>query len=102
MIVVDDGSRDGTRRVIFDYIRRHGLDAVRLLQQPANLGKVSGILHVILECISDIRNLLMCIRLLQLGRWAVDVGPSSAINAKVVPGQPSHHFNQPSVCRAQR
>lgn len=38
--MVDDGSRDGTRRVIFDYIRRHGLDAVRLLQQPANLGKV--------------------------------------------------------------
>ena len=41
VIVVDDGSRDGTRRVVFDYIRKHGLDAVRLIQQPANMGKVS-------------------------------------------------------------
>ena len=43
VIVVDDGSRDGTRRVVFDYIRKHGLDAVRLIQQPANMGKVSCI-----------------------------------------------------------
>lgn len=40
VIVVDDGSRDGTRLVVFDYIRKHGLDAVRLIQQPANMGKV--------------------------------------------------------------
>ena len=40
VIVVDDGSSDGTRKVVFGYIRRHGLDAVRLVQQPTNMGKV--------------------------------------------------------------
>ena len=40
MIVVNDGSRDGTSAVAFDFIRRFGFDAVRLLQLPQNCGKV--------------------------------------------------------------
>jgi dolichyl-phosphate beta-glucosyltransferase len=40
IIVVDDGSRDATVRVAFDYVRRHGVDAVRVLQLPRNYGKV--------------------------------------------------------------
>ena len=36
---MDDGSRDATVRVAFDYVRRHGLDVVRVLQLPRNHGK---------------------------------------------------------------
>lgn len=39
VIVVDDGSIDGTARTVFSYIRKHGLDAVRLLKLPMNRGK---------------------------------------------------------------
>lgn len=40
VIIVDDGSRDGTARVALDYARRQGSDAVRLLRMPHNRGKV--------------------------------------------------------------
>ena len=40
MIVVNDGSSDGTSAVAFDFIRRFGFDAVHLLQLPQNCGKV--------------------------------------------------------------
>ena len=40
VIVVNDGSSDGTSAVAFDFIRRFGFDAVRLLQLPQNCGKV--------------------------------------------------------------
>ena len=40
VIVVNDGSVDGTSAVAFDFIRRFGFDAVRLLQLPQNCGKV--------------------------------------------------------------
>ncbi|BDA51359.1 Dolichyl-phosphate beta-glucosyltransferase [Coccomyxa sp. Obi] len=39
VIVVDDGSRDATVRVAFKYVRKHGVDAVRVLQLPRNYGK---------------------------------------------------------------
>jgi dolichyl-phosphate beta-glucosyltransferase len=39
VIVVDDGSSDGTAAVAMDYVRREGIDAVRLLQLPHNCGK---------------------------------------------------------------
>jgi len=40
IIVVDDGSSDDTARVTYDYVRRHGIDAIRLLRLPQNRGKV--------------------------------------------------------------
>lgn len=39
VIVVDDGSKDDTSRVAFDYVKKHGVDAVRLLTLPHNRGK---------------------------------------------------------------
>lgn len=38
--MVDDGSMDATVRRAFDYVRKHGVDAVRVLQLPRNFGKV--------------------------------------------------------------
>ena len=39
MLIVDDGSRDGTGTVAFKYVRQHGFDAVRVLRLPRNKGK---------------------------------------------------------------
>lgn len=39
VIIVDDGSKDDTSRVAFDYVKKHGVDAVRLLTLPHNRGK---------------------------------------------------------------
>ncbi|KXZ52952.1 hypothetical protein GPECTOR_8g326 [Gonium pectorale] len=39
LIIVDDGSKDGTAKVAAGYIRRHGMDTVRLLRVSANRGK---------------------------------------------------------------
>ncbi|EIE18009.1 hypothetical protein COCSUDRAFT_21059 [Coccomyxa subellipsoidea C-169] len=39
VIVVDDGSMDATVRTAFEYVRKHGVDAVRVLQLPRNYGK---------------------------------------------------------------
>eukprot|EP00887_Chlorella_sp_A99_P001722 scaffold8.g1722.t1 len=39
VIVVDDGSSDGTVRAASEFVRKHGLDAVRVLRLPANRGK---------------------------------------------------------------
>lgn len=39
VIVVDDGSRDGTARAAGEFVRRHGFDAVRVLRLPRNRGK---------------------------------------------------------------
>lgn len=36
---MDDGSRDGTASSVFNAIRKHGMDAVRLLKLPGNRGK---------------------------------------------------------------
>ncbi len=44
VIVVDDGSRDATVRKAFEYVRKHGIDAVRVLQLPRNYGKVCAAL----------------------------------------------------------
>eukprot|EP00878_Enallax_costatus_P019349 GHUV01020412.1.p1 GENE.GHUV01020412.1~~GHUV01020412.1.p1 ORF type:complete len:306 (+),score=94.75 GHUV01020412.1:1639-2556(+) len=39
LIIVDDGSKDNTASVAMDYVRQHGIDAVRLLRLPYNCGK---------------------------------------------------------------
>ncbi|GFR53161.1 hypothetical protein Agub_g15884 [Astrephomene gubernaculifera] len=39
VIIVDDGSTDGTARVAQGYVRRYGLDTVRLLRVSSNRGK---------------------------------------------------------------
>ncbi|KAK9794341.1 hypothetical protein WJX73_005618 [Symbiochloris irregularis] len=39
IIVVDDGSRDGTVSKAFEYTRKYGFDAVRVLRLPVNRGK---------------------------------------------------------------
>ncbi|KAK9813146.1 hypothetical protein WJX72_009856 [[Myrmecia] bisecta] len=39
VIIVDDGSTDDTVRVAFDYVRKYGFDAVRVLRLPSNRGK---------------------------------------------------------------
>jgi dolichyl-phosphate beta-glucosyltransferase len=39
VIIVDDGSKDGTVRAAADFVRKHGFDAVRVLRLPRNRGK---------------------------------------------------------------
>ena len=39
VVVVDDGSRDGTLRVASGYVKKHGFDAVRVLKSVSNRGK---------------------------------------------------------------
>lgn len=39
VIVVDDGSNDDTTQVAFEFVRKHGVDAVRVLSLPSNKGK---------------------------------------------------------------
>ncbi len=39
VIVVDDGSTDSTSEVAFEYVKKHGVDAVRLLTLRSNKGK---------------------------------------------------------------
>ncbi|GIL48119.1 hypothetical protein Vafri_4815 [Volvox africanus] len=39
IIIVDDGSKDGTARVATSYTRKYGIDTVRLLRVSANRGK---------------------------------------------------------------
>lgn len=39
VIVVDDGSSDDTTGVAFEFVKKHGIDAVRVLSLPTNKGK---------------------------------------------------------------
>jgi dolichyl-phosphate beta-glucosyltransferase len=39
VIVVSDGSRDGTARVAREYTKKHGPDVVRVLELETNRGK---------------------------------------------------------------
>jgi hypothetical protein len=43
---VDDGSRDNTVRVAFDYVRRYSFDLVRVIKQGKNSGKGAAVREV--------------------------------------------------------
>ncbi|PWA64030.1 nucleotide-diphospho-sugar transferases superfamily protein [Artemisia annua] len=43
VIIVDDGSKDGTKRVAFDYVRKYKVDNVRVILQRKNQGKGEAI-----------------------------------------------------------
>ena len=42
IVVVDDGSADGTVQTAFSYVRKYGFDTMRLLRLPRNCGKARG------------------------------------------------------------
>ncbi|CAH1445277.1 unnamed protein product [Lactuca virosa] len=43
VIVVDDGSKDGTKKVAFDFVRKYKVDNVRVILQRKNQGKGEAI-----------------------------------------------------------
>jgi len=51
VVVVDDGSRDGTARVAAEYAKTH--PSVRLLRNPGNRGKGYSVRHGMLEAAGD-------------------------------------------------
>jgi glycosyltransferase involved in cell wall biosynthesis len=51
VLVVDDGSRDGTAACVRDYARTH--PGVRLLQNPGNRGKGYAVRHGMLEAVKE-------------------------------------------------
>ncbi|XP_022765169.1 dolichyl-phosphate beta-glucosyltransferase-like [Durio zibethinus] len=43
VLIVDDGSRDGTKRVAFDFVKKYGVDNVRVILLGKNHGKGEAI-----------------------------------------------------------
>ncbi|XVF83681.1 hypothetical protein PTKIN_Ptkin16aG0510000 [Pterospermum kingtungense] len=43
VLIVDDGSRDGTKRVAFDFVKKYGVDNVRVILLGRNHGKGEAI-----------------------------------------------------------
>eukprot|EP00252_Welwitschia_mirabilis_P021593 TRINITY_DN5576_c0_g1_i2.p2 TRINITY_DN5576_c0_g1~~TRINITY_DN5576_c0_g1_i2.p2 ORF type:complete len:170 (-),score=22.92 TRINITY_DN5576_c0_g1_i2:777-1286(-) len=43
VIIIDDGSTDGTAKVAFDYVRKYSVDTVRVIRLEANQGKGAAI-----------------------------------------------------------
>lgn len=39
IIIVDDGSRDNTSKIAFDYVRKHSFETVRVIRLSRNMGK---------------------------------------------------------------
>lgn len=50
MLIIDDGSADGTKRVAFDYVRRYTVDNVRVILLGRNHGKGEAIRKVSMVC----------------------------------------------------
>lgn len=46
VIIVDDGSSDGTKRVAFDFVRKYKVDNVRVVLLGKNQGKGEAIRKV--------------------------------------------------------
>lgn len=46
MVIVDDGSTDGTSKVAFDFVRKHTIDNVRVILLGRNHGKGEAIRKV--------------------------------------------------------
>lgn len=46
MVIVDDGSADGTKRVAFDFVRKYTVDNVRVILLGRNHGKGEAIRKV--------------------------------------------------------
>ena len=92
VIIVDDGSRDATARVAFDYVRRHGLDAVRVLKLPRNHGKACSAKALLLVCLmhGDLEG----------GGLQRPLWPSCALMGACWGTGPAHlHLLQPGICR---
>lgn len=45
---MDDGSKDSTAKVGFEYVNKYGLDVVRVLKQGVNQGKGAAVRKVVL------------------------------------------------------
>lgn len=46
MIIIDDGSADGTKRVAFEFVKRHTVENVRVILLGSNHGKGEAIRKV--------------------------------------------------------
>lgn len=46
MVIVDDGSVDGTKRVAFDFVRKYTVDNIRVIPLGKNQGKGEAIRKV--------------------------------------------------------
>lgn len=46
VIIVDDGSTDGTQRIAFDFVRKYTIDVVRVFPLGKNCGKGEAIRNV--------------------------------------------------------
>jgi glycosyltransferase involved in cell wall biosynthesis len=47
IIIVDDGSKDNTAQVGFEYVKKYTLDVVRVLKQVVNQGKGAAVRKVV-------------------------------------------------------
>mgnify|MGYP002775731919 CR=1 FL=1 len=66
---MDDGSKDNTVRVAFDYVRRYSLDLVRVIKQGRNYGKGAAVRKVsncTLTCAQAYKILLVKLRICTL------------------------------------
>jgi len=43
VIIVDDGSKDNTTKIGFEYVKKYGLDVIRILKQGFNQGKGAAV-----------------------------------------------------------
>ena len=46
MVIIDDGSSDGTKRVAFEYVKKYTVDNVRVILLGRNHGKGEAIRKV--------------------------------------------------------